>query len=126
MGEERMPLLCRFGVHDWTVWGLIANAPGIFGIMRAPVQTRVCKRCKLVDSRSVQAPPFAGDEWQSGQLPASGTWCWVSDGKSVWIAKHDDHDASHGWTNEDTWEDWEGSITHWIPLEMPAVPEAAL
>jgi hypothetical protein len=62
-------------------------------------------------------------DWESGQLPASGTWCWVSDGKSVWIAKHDDHDASHGWTNEDCWEDWDGSVTHWIPLEMPVPPD---
>ena len=57
-------------------------------------------------------------EWRNDEHPPNGVWCWVTDGEGVWIAQRDRH-AANGWTNSDTWEDWDGAITHWIPLEQP-------
>ena len=60
-------------------------------------------------------------EWQNDEYPPNGTWCWVTDGKSSWIAQRSRF-AAHGWMNEDTWEDWGDTVTHWIPLERPEAP----
>ncbi len=60
-------------------------------------------------------------KWQSSKYPPDGTWCWVTAGGSVWAAVRDRH-AAGGWTNEDTWEDWEGRVIAWKPLEMPDPP----
>ena len=61
--------------------------------------------------------------WENGARPPNGTWCWVWDGVEVWLAMQD-YLSDHGWTNEDTREDWTHGITHWIPLEKPTPPEA--
>lgn len=39
-----------------------------------------------------------------------GCWYWVTDGHFTWIAKRDELSAG-GWTNEDTWEDFNGDVT---------------
>jgi len=57
-------------------------------------------------------------EWQTGERPADGTWCWVTNGKGEWIAKSH-HAACGGWTNEDTWEDFSSDIIAWIPIPLP-------
>jgi hypothetical protein len=59
--------------------------------------------------------------WQHVYPPKDGTWCWVSDGVTVWLALRDTGSAG-GWTNTDTWEDWHGEVRNWIPLEMPGLP----
>ena len=58
-------------------------------------------------------------EWQSEEYPPDGTWCWVTDGVDIWPAERR-HSCAGGWGNQDTWEDWGGDVTHWIPLEKPA------
>lgn len=60
--------------------------------------------------------------WEYRDRPAFETWCWVTDGESVWIAKHAQHIAANGWTNEDTWEDFDKSVIAWIPIETPEIP----
>ena len=57
-------------------------------------------------------------EWMSGSRPADGTWCWVTDGDVVWLAGSF-HSASNGWSNEDTWEDFDSDVIAWIPLYEP-------
>jgi len=57
-------------------------------------------------------------KWQSSEYPTDGTWCWVSDGIDVWIAARY-HLAAGGWTNQDTWEDFDGAVVSWLPLETP-------
>lgn len=60
--------------------------------------------------------------WQSSRLhPPDNTWCWVSDGLSVWIAKRNITSCG-GWTNDDTWEDFGHEVKYWIPIVRPAVP----
>jgi len=58
--------------------------------------------------------------WQS-EYPAEGAWCWVTDGEHVWLAAHYRLSAG-GWSNEDTWEDFDGAVTHCMPLEKPEPP----
>ncbi len=58
-------------------------------------------------------------------LPPDGTWCWTW-GHGLIIAKRDKGSAG-GWTNEDTWEDFDDHITHWqaIPTPQPPIEEQA-
>ena len=60
-------------------------------------------------------------KWQRIEYPPDGTWCWVSNGISVWIGVRD-HSAAGGWANQDTWEDFGDSVVGWIPLEKPDLP----
>jgi len=62
------------------------------------------------------------EEWNDvGRfVPENGTACWVSDGQLVWFAYRNVH-CSGGWSNDDTWEDFEEKVTHWMPLAV-AVP----
>jgi hypothetical protein len=55
-------------------------------------------------------------------LPPDETMCWVATRHgSVFVAIADKHRAG-GWTNEDTWEDFDGEVTHWQPAVAPAPP----
>ena len=58
--------------------------------------------------------------WRLG-FPENGTWCWVSDGVSVWLAMRDESCAG-GWTNCDTWENFERKRLTYLPLEPPSPP----
>jgi hypothetical protein len=60
----------------------------------------------------------------SDALPAEGVYCWVSDGQNVWIAYHSEW-AANGWSNGDTWEDFEGRVTHWMEIVAPEAPGSA-
>lgn len=84
------------------------------------VDDRIAKR--VYDERR---PPKVEDKWvlSSFMLPADQTWCWVSDGKSVWHGKRDVNSAG-GWTNEDTWEDFASAVTHWQAIARPEPPQA--
>ncbi len=63
--------------------------------------------------------------WESVTYPPDGTTCWVAgfcgENWNVFTAERDSR-ASGGWTNSDTWEDFDGRVTHWIPLEKPSPP----
>jgi hypothetical protein len=54
-------------------------------------------------------------------MPPEGTWCWVSDGDRVLLARPDKL-AAGGWTNEDTWEDFTGGVRWWIAITKPEPP----
>jgi hypothetical protein len=59
----------------------------------------------------------------SDRLPEDGTWCWVNwDAPGNPFPAMRDSGAAGGWTNEDTWEDFQREVTHWMPLPEP--PEA--
>lgn len=48
-----------------------------------------------------------------------GRWYWVTSGDETWwLAKRDEVSAG-GWTNEDTWEDWDGKVTGWVLVALP-------
>lgn len=51
-------------------------------------------------------------------LPPDGTWSWVSDGVTHWPAMRSAY-AKNGWTNNDTWEDFDGCVAFWCPIEEP-------
>lgn len=61
--------------------------------------------------------------WESPPqpFPADETWCWLTDGQRIWIGKRD-RTCSGGWTNEDTWEDFDGVVKAWFPIEQPDLP----
>lgn len=51
--------------------------------------------------------------------PIDGRWYWVSsDEKEWWPAKRDTARAG-GWTNDDTWEDFDGEVKHWRVILPP-------
>lgn len=54
--------------------------------------------------------------------PPDGMWCWVSNGSSVWIAMRDS-ERYGGWTNQDTWEDFDDDVKLYIPLVKPTPPK---
>lgn len=53
--------------------------------------------------------------------PPAGTWCWAYS-KFVFIACHDKSSAN-GWTNFDTWEDFNNEVTHYQIISQPIPPE---
>lgn len=59
-----------------------------------------------------------GRKSQSGRCFTSAEWYWVSDGVDVWPARRDPGSAG-GWTNDDTWEDFEGKVISWIAIPSP-------
>lgn len=52
-------------------------------------------------------------------VPLDNTWCWVCALTRGPIVAFRDSSASGGWTNTDTWEDWEQEFVWWIALEVP-------
>ena len=61
-------------------------------------------------------------DWIStSEPPPDGTWCWVSAGKNVWIAMRDSERCG-GWTNKDTWEDFDEVVRFYIPIAKPTSP----
>ena len=57
----------------------------------------------------------------SEEKPTEGQSCWISNGTEVLWAKYSTDDT-HTWTNNDTWEDFNGEYLFWQPAEMPALP----
>ena len=57
-------------------------------------------------------------KWQSGQLPPCDMYYWVTDGESSWLAVRREQ-AAGGWSNDDTWEDWESEVIAWSQIEAP-------
>jgi hypothetical protein len=50
-----------------------------------------------------------------------GRWYWVKqvDGDDWFPALHDPTRCG-GWTNEDTWEDWDSEVNQWRLIPLPA------
>lgn len=59
-------------------------------------------------------------DWSFEGLPPENEWCWVTDGEDVWPAKHTMRTL--GWTNDDTWEDFDNEVIAWILMEKPEPP----
>ncbi len=64
------------------------------------------------------------DERQRSPERTERTWYWVrvrdSDGeKSWWFPAMAELSAAGGWTNNDTWEDFDSDVIEWIPLNHP-------
>jgi hypothetical protein len=59
-------------------------------------------------------------EWipVSERLPEIGAWCWVYTGSGPFPAIYDAR-STNGWTNGDTWEDFDHAVTHWMKLPEP-------
>lgn len=56
--------------------------------------------------------------------PREGVWHWVRvDGAEWWLAKRHSKSAG-GWTNEDTWEDFNHEVKVWQPIAGPIVEAA--
>lgn len=52
-------------------------------------------------------------------LPKDETWCWVRDKDGIEFIAMRSRSAAGGWTNLDTWEDFQNEVTHWIALQSP-------
>jgi hypothetical protein len=51
--------------------------------------------------------------------PIEGAWYWLSaDCERWWPGKRESLRCG-GWTNDDTWEDFDGSVRHWLPIPAP-------
>ncbi len=48
-----------------------------------------------------------------------GRWYWVSNGEYSWIAKRDNLSVG-GWTNEDTWEDFDRKVVKAEIIPLPS------
>lgn len=58
----------------------------------------------------------AADGREQSTVLVRGDWYWVShDGATWWPAKHDPSRVG-GWSNDDTWEDFEREVKHWHRL----------
>ena len=62
-------------------------------------------------------------------IPEDGTWCWVYcgmawNGKAIIRLAVRDHLRASGWSNDDCWEDFDGDVQCWIPLQTPDPPIA--
>ncbi|NBS69214.1 hypothetical protein EBT31_09930 [bacterium] len=58
----------------------------------------------------------------TGLIP--GRWYWVKEADSDWYPALHHPMCANGWTNCDTWEDWDGDVTEWHLIPLPAnVPE---
>ena len=47
-----------------------------------------------------------------------GVWYWIRSPYGISPAVYR-KDASGGWSNDDTWEDYDRVITHWAELPLP-------
>jgi hypothetical protein len=51
-------------------------------------------------------------------VPPDKTWCWVSDDGKDWSPAMRMSKCAGGWTNVDTWEDFDQSVRFWAPLGL--------
>jgi len=54
--------------------------------------------------------------------PIQGEWYWVTDGRCVWPAIACKL-AAGGWSNGDTWEDFDGDVKQWQRIPRPQAPK---
>lgn len=57
-----------------------------------------------------------------------GRWYWVEvekDGEPHFFAARHDPKCANGWTNDDTWEDFDGQVIGWEHMPTPAEIRAA-
>lgn len=52
--------------------------------------------------------------------PICGRWYWVRCGETAWFPAKADLMSATGWTNEDTWEDFQGDVSEWQLIPLPA------
>lgn len=50
--------------------------------------------------------------------PVEGAWYWVRIGDE-WSPAKRSQSAAGGWTNEDTWEDFNDHVEQWAPINPP-------
>lgn len=60
------------------------------------------------------------DRW-STEAPIEGHWYWVTDGRHAWPAFSRKASAG-GWTNGDTWEDFQKEVVAWQHIQEPSLP----
>ena len=48
-----------------------------------------------------------------------GDWYWVNEGDHYWFPAKRVLGAAGGWTNDDTWEDFTGSVLAWVRIPTP-------
>lgn len=65
-----------------------------------------------------------GRHWISvaDRLPSEGEWCWVH-GATFSGPAPAMYDVYVGWTNTDTWEDFDGEVERWFPIAQPPATE---
>jgi hypothetical protein len=53
-----------------------------------------------------------------------GRWYWVSEADGSWHPALHNPMSAGGWTNEDTWEDFDGAIIQWRLIPLPSDHDA--
>lgn len=48
-----------------------------------------------------------------------GEWYWVRENGGKWFIAERNSGAAGGWTNGDTWEDFDGEVVEWIRIDRP-------
>jgi hypothetical protein len=51
--------------------------------------------------------------------PMQDRWHWVRNDGGDWFPAVCEVGAAGGWTNQDTWEDWDGNVTEWKLISLP-------
>ena len=52
-------------------------------------------------------------------MPIEGRYYWVRRKGSEWFIVLRSEKAGGGWTNLDTWEDWDNEIIQWELIDLP-------
>ena len=55
--------------------------------------------------------------------PVTGKWYWVRRAAGPWFIAMRDPDALGGWSNADTWEDFDRQVKVWVPIHPPVIPQ---
>ena len=58
------------------------------------------------------------------EQPVDGFWYWTRYDKGAWFPALRASDASGGWTNGDTWEDFQKRVVDWILIPYPVDTES--
>lgn len=56
--------------------------------------------------------------WEEKIKPKDGTWCWVTDGEDISIAKRFSKHPE-GWINGDNWSNFDEEIIGWMIIKTP-------
>ena len=59
------------------------------------------------------------DKAVSAMMPVEGRWYWVRQFNGDWFPAMRCAEASGGWTNGDTWEDFHNEIIAWKLIDPP-------
>lgn len=63
---------------------------------------------------------FGAQGWEKSKR-IEDEWYWVTNGKDVWVAVSCEG-AAGGWSNYDTWEDFNLAVVAWKHIPTPSVP----